>query len=149
MHESDIADGDRPGIKPLVATPATPGPQQSGADDVVLQTSPARTAGSVAMTYRAKQFYFSPGFLRAPNFLRKGYVKADAQGKFHLWPDIAPCTIILALWSARIPVNSAKFPEDGRGEAWRITRTSTREPALRSSCRVLKHGPISFPATRS
>jgi hypothetical protein len=61
MRESEIRKGNSPGIKSRIATSATPRPQQSGADDIVLHTPPARTSGTVAMTDRTKQFCFSPG----------------------------------------------------------------------------------------
>jgi hypothetical protein len=60
VHVSDILNRDRPRIKPLVAAPATPGPQQCDTDDVVFQTSPARTAWTVTMTDRAQQFVLLP-----------------------------------------------------------------------------------------
>src|SRR6202022_1673223 len=58
--ESEIHNGNSPGIKSRIATPATPRPQQSGADDIVLHTPPAGTTGTVAMTDRQRHFFFSP-----------------------------------------------------------------------------------------
>ena len=59
MRIPDERDGDRPSIKSLIATPATPGPQQSDADEVVFHTPSARTTRTVAEAYGADQICFS------------------------------------------------------------------------------------------
>jgi hypothetical protein len=70
MRVPGIGDGDGPRIKSLIATPAAPGPQQSGPDRIVLHTPPPRTTGTVTKTRRAKQFCFSPG--KACKSIREG-----------------------------------------------------------------------------
>ena len=79
MHEPNVRDWSSPRIKTQIAGAAAPGPQQSDPNQIVLHTLPTGTAGSVAMTCRAKQFCFSPG----KNYW-KAYVTVVIQGKFHL-----------------------------------------------------------------
>jgi hypothetical protein len=66
MHIPDILNGRGPCIKPQVAASTPPGPQQYGAQQIVLDTLSARTPRAVAMTRRTNQF-------RLPLKLFKGY----------------------------------------------------------------------------
>ena len=61
MHVPDISDGGRPGEKARVTGPATPGPQSSHSHEVVLDTSSPGPSGTVAVTDRTKQIFFTPG----------------------------------------------------------------------------------------
>lgn len=96
MHVPCISDGGSPGEKARFAGPATPGAQTGHPGKVVLKTSPAGAAGTVAMTDRTQQIVFSPGTLK------KGYVKADCRGKFHLRGEVAACTIIEEVEDGRL-----------------------------------------------
>jgi hypothetical protein len=60
MRVPNIRDRNSPRIKTLITAAAAPGPQQSDPVQIVLHTLPTGTAGSVAMTGRAKQSFFSP-----------------------------------------------------------------------------------------
>jgi len=63
------------------------------------------------MADRAQQFQFSPGFPRTPGFLRRGYVKAEVQGKVDLLPVDSPCTITSGTLEAS---NSGEFGQISR-----------------------------------
>jgi len=96
MYVPHISDGGSPGEKARFAGPATPGTQTGHPGKVVLKASPAGAAGTVAMTDRTQQILFSPGTLK------KGYVKADSCGKFHLRGEVAPCTIMKEVQDGRL-----------------------------------------------
>lgn len=70
VHVPKISDGSRPGVKARIAGSAAPGAQLGRSYQEVLGASSAGTAGTVAMTERAQQIFFSPGTLK------KGYAKA-------------------------------------------------------------------------
>ena len=55
MHVPDVPDRNRPGVKARVAGSATPGTQTCQSRQVVLSTSSAGTAGTIAMTDRTQQ----------------------------------------------------------------------------------------------
>ena len=81
MHIPDISDGSRPGIKARVASSAAPGPQPCHSHQVVLDTSSAGPAGTVAMTDRTKQIFFTPG--KSAKRIREGLLQwqvPSAQG---------------------------------------------------------------------
>src|SRR5579864_510501 len=61
MHVPDISDRGSPGEKARVTGPATPGPQSSHSHEVVLDTSSPGPSGTVAVTDRTKQIFFTPG----------------------------------------------------------------------------------------
>ncbi len=61
VHVGDISDRSRPGVKARVAGSATPGAQPCHSCQVILDSSSARTAGTVAMTDRTQQILFTPG----------------------------------------------------------------------------------------
>src|SRR5580704_18561537 len=87
MHIPDIFNGGCPGEKTRVADSAAPGAQPCHSRQVVVETSSAGAAGTVAMTDRTQQIMFS---LRGP---RKGYVKTHYYGKFDLRKIVVPCTM--------------------------------------------------------
>jgi hypothetical protein len=62
MHVPDISHGSRPGIKARGAGSATPGAQLCSPYQVVLGTSSARPARTVAMADGTQQLFFSPGY---------------------------------------------------------------------------------------
>src|SRR5260370_28618608 len=61
MRVSDEPDGNSPGIKSLIATPAAPGAQESKAEEMVFHIPPARTTRTVAMTHGTNQISYSLG----------------------------------------------------------------------------------------
>jgi hypothetical protein len=87
MHIPDIFNGGCPGEKTRVAGATTPGAQPCHTRQIVVETSSAGAAGTVAMTDRTQQIIFS---LRGP---RQGYVKSHYDGKFDLGKIVVPYTI--------------------------------------------------------